>query len=259
MAAQTSVPASIKNPRRDFEINTVGTLNMLEFAKQCGSRVTYASTNKTFPIHNKWKLEGDRWRWEEEDLHENGWPVTPMDNEGSRTPYGNSKFAGDTLCQEWHHIYGIPTGIFRKSCIQGTHQFAFESQGWISWFIIATLKGEPIRIFGDGKQVRDVLWVEDVVKAYDCFARSDTIDHGVWNLGGGPSFTLSLNECLDIIEEVTGKRSPVTYHDWRPSDQRVYTSNITPLKDEFGWEPTVTPTTGIERIVEWVEPIIDIF
>lgn len=260
MAAQTSVPTSIVDPRRDFEVNTIGTFNMLEYARKHGSKVVYASTNKVYPLHSNWTFNkgSSRWEWNLPHLRAEGWKLKAMDMEGSRTPYGNSKFAGDQLCQEWWHMYEIPTGIFRMSCIYGTNQFSFEEQGWLTWFAIATLRGDPINIYGDGCQVRDCLWVEDVVKAYDSYVKSDT-PHGVWNLGGGPYFTLSLNECLDTLEDITGKRSPVTYHDWRPSDQRVYTSCIGPLKKDLGWEPTVSPKEGLEKVVEWVEPILDIF
>jgi len=259
MAAQCGVPTSISDPRRDFDINTVGTFNMLEYARNYGSRVCYASSNKVYPLHTGWFKEGKRWIWSNPDHHRYGFPVTACDNQGSRTPYGASKFAGDILCQEYYHIYGVPTGVFRKSCIFGDHQFSFQDQGWLVHFIIATLKGDPIKIFGDGNQVRDVLWVEDLVRAYDAFATSDTIDHGVWNTGGGPQFTLSLNESLDIIEDLTGKRSEISYHDWRTSDQKCYTSDIRPLKTDLNWEPKVDPIKGIEKAVKWVESVLDLF
>jgi len=261
MAAQTSVPTSIANPFADFRANTVGTFRVLELARECDARVVYASTNKVYPLHDGWELneKKKRWEWSGLQSHLHGFPVTACDNQGPRTPYGVSKFTGDLMCQEWHHIYGVPTGIFRMSCIFGDHQFGFEEQGWATWFAIATLKGLPINIYGDGMQVRDMLWVGDVVKAYDAFAISEAVTHGVWNTGGGTKFTLSLLECLDILEEITGKRSEITFNDWRPSDQRIYTSDIRPLEKTFGWEPKVSPKEGLTKVVEWAEPILEVF
>ncbi len=263
MAAQCGVPPSVENPIRDFEVNTVGTMNMLEYARKCGSKVVYASTNKTYPIHDAWVLSGDhmshepRWEWADPYIQENGWDVE-QSQIGSRTPYGNSKYMGDLSCQEWYHMYGVPTGVFRMSCIYGPNQFSFEEQGWITWFAIAALKGIPVNIFGDGKQVRDILFVEDVVKAYDAYVTSD-VDHGVWNLGGGPNLTVTLNQTLDFLEKTTGNKINRVYKDWRPSDQKVYTSNISQIKEDLGWEPTVKQKEGIERVVNWVSQNLDVF
>jgi len=151
-------------------------------------------------------------------------------------------------------MYGVKTGVFRMSCIYGTHQFSFEEQGWITWFVIANILNKEVTVFGDGNQVRDVLWVEDVVRAYMNYLESD-IEHGVWQLGGGPQwkFTLSLNEALSLIEAKTGKTTKVKYADWRPSDQKVYTSDIRSMKEEFDWEPKISTGLGIGWLIEWVE------
>lgn len=268
LAAQCGVPTSIANPRRDFEVNTIGTFNVLEHARRNKARVVYASTNKVYNLHSGWKLDerGKRWRWEDPNWYMNGFPKDGLtwtgptsDLMGSRTPYGASKYAGDILCQEYYHMYGVPTGVFRMSCIFGDHQFGFEEQGWATWFVIATLKGLPITIYGDGRQVRDMLWVGNLVDAYDSFVAGKNVDHGVWNIGGGPTFGLSINECLDEIERITGKRSEITFKDWRPSDQRVYTSDLRDVIHDLKWLPTVSPEEGLRRIVEWVEPIKDLF
>lgn len=258
LAAQCGVPTSLNDPGRDFEVNTVGTFNMLEMARKWNAKVVYASTNKVYPLHDMWTKKADRWIWAVPQWHEHGFPTSAMDRD-SRTPYGASKYCGDVLCQEFFHSFGVRTGIFRMSCIYGPNQFGFEEQGWLVWFIIATLKELPIKIYGDGCQVRDCLYVGDLVRAYDSFVQNDELDHGVWNMGGGPEFTLSLNECLDMIERMTGKRSPVTYHDWRPSDQRVYTSDIRPAMKDLNWEPMIDPANGLEYVKEWVEPILDVF
>jgi len=259
LAGQCGVPTSIANPRRDFEINTIGTFNALEFARKHNSKFIYASTNKVYPIHDGWCLNNDekRWEWTNATLHFNGFPVTAMDKSG-RTPYGASKYAGDILVQEYGDIFGLRTACFRMSCIYGPNQFGFEEQGWATWFAIATLKGLPITIYGDGCQVRDMLWVEDLIKAYESFLVNN-IKSGVWNIGGGPEFTIALNECLDVLADITGKRSPVVYKDWRPSDQRIYTSGIGSTKKDLNWQPTVTPREGLEKVVKWAEPLLDIF
>jgi CDP-paratose 2-epimerase len=145
------------------------------------------------------------------------------------------------------------------SCIYGTHQFGFEEQGWATWFAIATLKGnEELKFFGDGNQVRDMLWVEDLVEAYYSFVNSP-LENAVFNMGGGPSNTLSLYECVHQLVDITGKPISVKHYDWRPSDQRVYTTDIRPAMEQLKWEPKVSPREGLERVVEWAKPIIDIF
>jgi len=258
LAGQCGVPTSIANPRRDFEINTIGTFNALEFARTFGARFVYASTNKVYPIHGGWHLEDRRWRWTNPGRHQSGFPVMAMDQSG-RTPYGASKYAGDVLVQEYGDIFGLRTACFRMSCIYGQNQMGFEEQGWLTHFIISTLKGEPITIYGDGMQVRDCLYVDDLIKAYEAFLINDKIKSNVFNIGGGPEYTLSLLECIDLIEKYTGKKSPINFQDWRPSDQRVYTSSFFKAKLELGWQPTVSPEEGIKKVLEWVEPNINIF
>jgi CDP-paratose 2-epimerase len=145
------------------------------------------------------------------------------------------------------------------SCIYGPNQFGFEEQGWATWFVIAALKKWLITIFGDGDQVRDMLYVKDVVRAYDAFAKSTWCNHGVWNIGGGPNNTLSLRECLDFLHAELKTDIEVHFQDWRPSDQRVYTSDIRQLELDLGWKPTVTPVEGLRHVIDWVKKNADIF
>ena len=267
LAGQCGVPTSIANPRRDFEVNAIGTFNLLEYVRKTGKgRVVYASTNKTYPLHAGWdkSSHSNKWKWRDADWHRFGFPKDgelkhPDNFGGARTPYGTSKYVGDLLMQEYHYTYGIPTACFRMSCIYGPNQFGFEEQGWATWFIIAAMKKWPITIYGDGDQVRDMLYVEDVVRAYDAFARSSTCNHGVWNIGGGPNNTLSLRECLDFLHLEMKTDLEVYFKDWRPSDQRVYTSDIRELKLDLGWEPTVNPEKGLRLSLEWVKTNLDIF
>lgn len=269
LAAQTSVPTSIANPREDFMVNAIGSFDVMEFARKTGAAVVYASTNKTYPLHAGWEKyllpskKTMRWDWSDPDWYQNGFPVDghhahPEWSVGSRTPYGQSKYVGDLLCQEYHHTYGLRTGVFRMSCIADTNQFSFSEQGWLVHFIIQNLKNQPITVFGDGCQVRDILAARDLVKAYNGFFESK-LQHAVFNIGGGPVNSLSLNEAIQEIEEVTGNKVPVKYEDWRPLDQRVYTSDIRPLKDKLGWEPKISPRQIVEDAVKWVETNIEVF
>lgn len=262
LAAQCGVPPSIRYPYRDFQVNALGTLNVLEYARDVGASVVYASTNKVYPIHKGWKRAEGRWRWRDDEMHRHGWPVQGMNLpicSGTRTPYGVSKYTGDLYCQEYAQLYDMKVGVFRMSCILGEHQLSFEEQGWVTWFIIANLTGQEVRVFGDGMQVRDILHVSDVVRAYDAFLTSD-IKHGVWNIGGGPTQAISINECLLAIQETTKKKfKQVNYEDWRPSDQKCYTSDIRPATRELKWRARVGVEEIYDGICDWVEANVSIF
>jgi CDP-paratose 2-epimerase len=144
------------------------------------------------------------------------------------------------------------------SCIYGTRQFGFEDQGWVAWFIIAALFNRPITIYGNGKQVRDLLYVTDLIEAYNKFIESD-LKHAVFNIGGGPENTISLLEFLDLLEKETGKRSKTTFSDWRPSDQKVYISDISKVKKALNWEPKISPKEGMKKLISWVKENKDLF
>jgi CDP-paratose 2-epimerase len=258
MAGQCGVPTSIADPRRDFEINTVGTFNVLEYARRHGSKVAFASTNKVYPIHGGFKKDGYRWNFDNIAWATNGFPENNT-LVGARTPYGNSKMAADLMCQEWAHTYGVKTGVFRMSCIYGPNQFGFEEQGWATWFAIAQASQLPITIYGDGHQVRDMLYVEDCVKAYNAFIESE-VDHGVWNLGGGVHNTTTLVEHLERLERMTHSANPPTsYEDWRPLDQKCYVTDICKIQTQLGWEPKVGVEEGTQRTLDWVLENRDIF
>lgn len=257
MAGQCGVPTSIANPRRDFEVNVLGTLNVLEFARHNGSAVVFASTNKVYPLHSGFVKNDGYWGFENPEWAQHGFPIV-SDLVGARTPYGNSKMMADLMCQEWAHTYGVRTGVFRMSCIYGDGQMGFEEQGWAVWFLIAAMKGWPITIYGDGYQIRDMLYVEDAVHAYDSWFRSGH-PNGVWNLGGGPGQTLTLREHLDITEKLTGKRSPLTYADWRPLDQKAYVTDIRKIKEDLGWEPKVGIQEGLIKARDWVADYLEVF
>jgi len=252
-AGQPGVPLSIRIPKEDFSINAFGTLNVLECVRQkCPEAAfVYCSTNKVYGENvDKLLLEEQKTRYVYKEIE--GVSETLSIDHTGHTPYGASKYVGDLYTQEYARIYGMKTAVFRMSCIYGTRQFGFEDQGWVAWFIIAVLSGKPITIYGDGKQVRDLLYVDDLVQAYDFFIRSD-IKHGVWNIGGGVEKTTSLNEFIDFLERETGKKIKKTFSDWRPSDQKVYISDLSKINKELGWKPYISPENGYRTLITWVK------
>ncbi len=251
-AAQTAVTTSLNHPKEDFTVNALGTFNVLEAARKNDiSTVVYASTNKVYGENvNKVRILRRKKRYAFEKKYSKGIPETFSTDLCEHTPYGCSKLAGDHYVQDYAKTYGLRTGVFRMSCIYGTRQFGVEDQGWVAWFTIATMLGKPITIYGDGRQVRDVLYVSDLVSIYDKFINS-RLKHGVFNTGGGPKNTLSLLELLDLLENITGKRSRVSFKEWRPSDQKVYISDIRAAKKALGWEPKVSPEEGVRKLAEW--------
>ena len=258
-AGQPGVPLSCRIPLEDFSINAFGTVNVLECIRQkCkDAAFVYCSTNKVFGENvDKIKLKELQMRY----IYDGIKGVTEnlsIDLTG-HTPYGASKYVGDIYTQEYAHIYGMKTAVFRMSCIYGVRQFGFEDQGWVAHFVIANLFKRPIKIFGDGKQVRDLLYVENLVEAYDKFFNS-SIRHDVYNIGGGPDNTTSLLEFIGMIEEYTGIKMKYSFGEWRPSDQKVYISDITKVSKELGWKPRISPAKGVELLVEWVKENKELF
>jgi len=260
VAAQVAVTTSITNPRIDFEINALGTFNILEVARLEDASLVFTSTNKVYGENvNKIPVIEKETRYEYADpSFKEGIPETfPIDLTG-HSPYGCSKLAADIYVQDYAHTYGIKTGVFRMSCIYGKRQFGVEDQGWVSWFAIATLTGKPITIYGDGKQVRDVLYVEDLIDAFDKFLNSN-LRHEVFNIGGGPKNTLSLLELLEMLKRMSGANPKVLFAEWRPADQKVYISNINRAKTSLSWEPKTSPENGVKRLVNWVSNNIELF
>ncbi len=256
-AGQVAVKTSMVDPRTDFEINVQGTFNVLESARKARTdpALVFCSTNKVYggnvngiPVRE----DGSRYVFDD-PAFAHGIPETFEVDRAHHTPYGASKLAADLYVQEYARSYGLRTGVFRMSCVYGTRQFGMEEQGWVAHFAISSLLGRPITIYGDGKQVRDVLFVEDLVNAYEAFVSgASNLKGRVFNVGGGPRFTLSLRELVEILETELGRKIPVSFADWRPADQKVYISNIGKAKEELGWAPKVRPDEGVRRILEWV-------
>lgn len=253
LAAQVAVTTSVTEPRTDFEVNALGTLNVLEAARLASANpiVVFTSTNKVYGAMEDVAVVENETRYEFRD-YSNGIPESrPLD---FHSPYGCSKGAADQYVRDYARIYGLPTVVFRMSCIYGTRQFGNEDQGWVAHFVIASALDRPITIYGDGKQVRDILWVDDLVRAFRlAVERIDVTAGQVYNVGGGPANTISVwAEFGPLLAELLGHRVPVTYDDWRPGDQPVYVSDTSKAKKELGWQPAVDKERGVEKLYSWV-------
>jgi CDP-paratose 2-epimerase len=259
MAAQVAVTTSVINPRDDFEINAVGTFNLLEAMRLNNPEacLIYASTNKVYGEMENVQITLNNGRYMYKDLVEG---VDENRNLNFHSPYGCSKGAADQYCVDYYRIYGLKTIVMRQSCIYGYRQFGIEDQGWVAWFIIAAQLGKQITIYGDGKQVRDVLFIDDLIHAYElAFKNREHLAGRVFNVGGGPERTLSVNELIKHLEILNGRKIPLAYDDWRAGDQKVYISNISLAESEFGWKPETSVKDGIARLHSWVKDNIQLF
>jgi len=252
LAAQVAVTTSVADPRTDFEINALGSFNVLEAARQAARPpiVLYSSTNKVYGGMEDLRviLDGNRYRYEK-SRH----GISEDRGLDFHSPYGCSKGAADQYVRDYARIYGLRTVVLRQSCIYGPHQFGIEDQGWVAWFALRSLLGEPVTIYGDGKQVRDVLYVDDLIKAFD--AAIEQIDKAAgkaYNTGGGPRNTLSLLELLSLLEQINGSKTDYSFSDWRPGDQRVYVSDVRRARRELGWVPKTSPEDGLKHMLAWM-------
>jgi len=251
LAAQVTMVNSVKYPREDFEINGLGTFNVLEAMRRTRSKAAalYASTNKVMgellyiPTIEKEK------RYEYKN-------ISGIDENFSldfHGPYGCSKGCGDQYFIDYSRIFGLNTVVFRQSGIYGPHQFGIEEQGWLAWFCNALLFDKPITIFGNGKQVRDILFIDDLVKAYDLALKNIKKTKGkAYNVGGSKTFSLSIWELFDILEKISGKKFDYKFGPWRPGDQKIYISDIKKAKRDFNWTPKISPKEGIKELYDWI-------
>ncbi|MGH9257346.1 MAG: NAD-dependent epimerase/dehydratase family protein [Vicinamibacterales bacterium] len=252
LAAQTAVTASVEEPRRDFEANALGTLNLLEAVRRHAPAVPllYASTNKVYGSleHEPLTLRGERYGFTRAPQGIN--EACPLD---FHSPYGCSKGAADQYVRDYARIYGMRTVVFRQSCIYGPRQYGFEEQGWVAWFAIAAATGAPITVYGDGCQVRDLLWIDDLCELYRlAIARIDRVRGGVYNIGGGPANALSVREVLHMLELLYDRPLRTGQGPWRPGDQRVFIADTAKVARDLGWKPRMTAETGMSLLAQWV-------
>ncbi len=260
LAAQVAVTTSVINPREDFEINALGTLNVLEAMRAAGSKAKfiYSSTNKVYGGMEDVRVVEMATRYAYADLPNGASEDRLLD---FHSPYGCSKGAADQYVHDYGRIYGLDTVVMRQSCIYGPRQFGVEDQGWVAWFIIATALGKKLALYGDGKQVRDLLYVDDLIRAYDmAIAVGEKTRGGIYNIGGGKDNTLSVwHEFGPMLEKLFGKKIAVTKNDWRPGDQKIFVADIRKAKKEFGWEPKVPVEKGIKNLYDWVRVNTSLF
>lgn len=260
MAGQVAVTTSIADPREDFESNALGTFNILEAVRTVAPQaiVFYASTNKVYGGMEKVAIIEEETRYRYRDLPLGISEDQPLD---FHSPYGCSKGCGDQYVRDYARIYGLRTVVFRQSCIYGIRQFGVEDQGWVAHFCIAAQLGRPVTIYGNGKQVRDVLWIDDLITAYEAGAACIDVAAGqVYNIGGGPENTMSIwAEFGPLLEKLAKCPIPVTYSDWRPGDQPVYVTSIRKAERELGWCPSISVEEGIERLWKWVDENSELF
>jgi CDP-paratose 2-epimerase len=254
LAAQVAVTTSVQKPREDFEINAMGTFNVLESARLSRRNpvVLYASTNKVYGEMEDQPVVEEKNQYRYAKLP---YGISETQNLDFHSPYGCSKGAGDQYTHDYARIYDLPTVVMRQSCIYGTRQFGIEDQGWVAWFVIAAITGRKISIYGDGKQVRDILFIDDLLNAYDAaIANIDRVKGQAFNVGGGPDNTISIwAEFAPMLEKLLGKKLEVSRDDWRPGDQKVYISDIRKAQRELSWTPAIRVNEGVTRLFEWVK------
>jgi CDP-paratose 2-epimerase len=260
LAGQVAVTSSVENPRRDFNENALGTLNLLEAARLCKAPpiFVFSSTNKVYGGLDQLSLAEQATRYAIPELPHGIPEEFPLD---FHSPYGCSKGAADQYVRDYARIYGLRTVVFRQSCIYGYRQFGVEDQGWVAWFIIACLTGQRLRVYGNGKQTRDVLFIDDLLDAYEAaLDRINTAAGQVYNIGGGPNNAMSVwKEFGEILNRLTGNSMKPEYADWRPGDQRIFIADIRRAQKDLGWSPKVAPADGIHQLYRWTEANLELF
>lgn len=253
LAAQVAVTTSLIDPRADFDVNLTGTLNVLEAARARGTPVVFASTNKVYGDLADVELRdaGDGWRPRDEGLSRAG--VSEQRPLDFHTPYGCSKGAADQYVLDYARSFGLPAAVLRMSCVYGPRQMGTEDQGWVAHFLIQALAGRPITLFGDGRQVRDILHVADVVEAYvHAWRRIDQISGSAFNLGGGPANAVSLLQLIAEIETVTGRAVDVGFEPWRAGDQKWFVADASRARSALGLAEARPWREGLRDLADWL-------
>ena len=252
-AAQVAVTSSVLDPRSDFEVNARGTFELLELIRQSKARpvIFYSSTNKVYGEMNDIPVVEKKTRYSYKKLP---WGVSEKQLLDFHSPYGCSKGVADQYMRDYGRIYGLKTVVFRQSCVYGLRQFGVEDQGWVAWFIIALSLGKKIKIYGNGKQVRDLLDVRDLVRAYDlCLKNIKKTSGQIYNIGGGIKNTMSVwYEFKPILEKLFQKKITAEFVRWRPGDQPIFISDNRKALRDFSWKPQISVEQGIKDLYQWV-------
>jgi CDP-paratose 2-epimerase len=255
-AAQVAVTTSLADPLDDFEVNARGTLNVLEAIRKAASRppLLFTSTNKVYGDLAEVELEQGESRYRPLDATTREHGISEERLLSFHSPYGCSKGAADQYVIDYARSYSMPATVFRMSCIYGPHQYGNEDQGWVAHFVLRALNGESIVLFGDGRQIRDLLFVDDLIDAMlRIRLHLSQLAGRAFNIGGGTQNTSSLVELIAMIEEKIGRRVVVEYDEWRAGDQRYYVSDTRRFREVTAWEPQVGLGRGVELLIDWLE------
>ncbi len=255
LAAQVAVTTSLSDPVADFEINARGTLNLLEAVRACPNPppLVFTSTNKVYGSLPDMTFGVQNCRYEPEDHAVRTYGIGETRALDFHSPYGCSKGAADQYVLDYARTYDLPAAVFRMSCIYGPHQFGTEDQGWVAHFLLQAQSGRPITLYGDGMQVRDILFAEDLVNALVLAQdRMGDLSGQAFNIGGGAENSISLLNLLNLIRETDGDAPDVRFENWRPGDQRYYVSDTRKFQAATGWTPTVSAPRGIARLGRWL-------
>jgi CDP-paratose 2-epimerase len=258
-AAQTAVTTSLVEPRQDLEVNLLGTHNVLEAVRTSRALASpmlfYTSTNKVYgSLPHRYATESNtRYRFADPEIEATG--ISEQEPLDFHSPYGCSKGAADQYVHDYARIYGLRTVVFRMSCIYGPRQFGNEDQGWVAHFMLAVAAGQRLTIYGNGKQVRDLLYIDDLVRAFKLAAlHIETTAGNVYNMGGGPSNSVSIwEELRPRLEPLAGRSLHAETETWRPGDQPVYVSDTRKAERDFGWQPLVSVDEGLKRLWGWAQ------
>ena len=253
-AGQVAVTTSIINPRYDFEDNLLGTFNILESLRinDLKSKLIYTSTNKVYGALENIPLKKNEYRYDFLNLKKG---INEKSNLDFHSPYGCSKGAADQYVNDYSRIFKIDSYVLRQSCIYGQNQFGIEDQGWVAWFLIASLLNKKIKIYGDGKQVRDILFIEDLCELFYkiSISKTDKIQDRIYNVGGGKKFSLSLLELVNYLKKRKKIKLNYSFSNSRKGDQKIYISDNSKITKKFKWKPSVKPYDGIDKLIEWIK------
>lgn len=255
LAAQVAVTTSLVNPAHDYSVNVRGTVNLLEAIRKSPNRpsLIFTSTNKVYGNLGDIEIRKNATRYLPGDTLLNQTGIDEMRRLDFQSPYGSSKGSADQYVLDYARSFGLKNVVFRMSCIYGEHQFGTEDQGWVAHFILKALRGEELNIYGDGMQVRDVLFAEDLVEAFLlAWEKIDKLNGEAFNMGGGPENSISLLELISMLENLLGRPIPKRFEEWRQGDQKYYISDTSKFRDATGWKPAIPVKEGIRILYDWL-------